>query len=128
MLVKAEYNERPAPVDYAILPEGKADIWLRKNIQQAEKEGREEGETPQTVWKADEAYMRVTATKDDIEAANFDEWWTTAEAWEYTQATAVKPQTQAERIASLEAENTALKEQLADTMDAVDFLLFGGDE
>lgn len=128
MLVKAEYNEKPAPVDYAILPEGKADIWLRKNIQQAEKEGCEEDETPQTVWKADEAYMRVTATKDDIEAADFEEWWATAEAWEYTQATATKPQTQAERIASLEAENTALKEQLADTMDAVDFLLFGGEE
>lgn len=125
MLIKAEYNEKPTPVDYAILPDGTADIWLRKNIQQTEKEAHEEGETPQTVWEADEAYMRVTATKADIEAANFEDWYTRAEAWQFPQA---KPTpTQAERIASLEAENAILKEQLASTMDAVDFLLLGGE-
>ncbi len=97
-----------------------ADLWMRKNIAEVT-----DPETGAKSYAADEAYMRTTATEAEI-TADFDAWYETASAWQ--PPVPPKTPTQEERIVALENENKQLKEQLNDTMDAVDFLLFGGEE
>lgn len=62
--MKATYNMEPEAVLYMPLPNGKADVWLRKNIQ-------ETTEDEATVWTADEVYFRTSLDKESIEA-NFE--------------------------------------------------------
>lgn len=62
--MKATYNMEPEAVLYMPLPNGKADVWLRKNIQETM-----EDET--TVWAADEVYFRTGLDRESIEA-NFE--------------------------------------------------------
>lgn len=64
--MKAYYNQEPETVSYMKLPNGKADVWLRKNIAETtDEEGR-------PVWEADEVYFRTGQDQGSIEAA-FDE-------------------------------------------------------
>lgn len=97
-----------------------ADLWMRKNITEVE-----DPETGAVSYEADEAYMRTSASRAEIEA-DFEVWYETASNWQPPQPTP-KP-TPEERIAALERENKALNEQLSSTMEAVDFLLFNGME
>ena len=121
MVTKAYYTERPDSIKYMSLPSADtADLWMRKNIAEVT-----DPETGAKSFEADEAYMRTTATQAEI-AADFDAWFETASVWE--PPVQPKTPTQEERIAALETENKQLKEQLSDTMDAVDFLLFGDEE
>ena len=121
MVTKAFYTERPAALQYMPLPGAAgADLWMRKNIAEVE-----DPETGAGGYEADEAYMRTSASRAEIEA-DFEGWYARAAEWQPPQPTP-KP-TPEERIAALEAENKALNEQLSSTMEAVDFLLFGGME
>ena len=121
MVTKAYYTERPDSIKYMSLPSADtADLWMRKNIAEVT-----DPETGAVSYEADEAYMRTNAPEADI-TANFDVWYEKASAWQ--PPVPPKKPTQEERIAALEKENKQLKEQLSDTMDAVDFLLFGGEE
>lgn len=120
MITKAYFTERPESIKFMPLPSGDADLWMRKNITEIT-----DPETHEVSYEADEAYMRTDATKAEIEA-DFEGWFETASEWQPVQPKP-KPSTE-ERIAALEKENKQLKEQLSDTMDAVDFLLFGGEE
>lgn len=120
MITKAFYTERPDSIKYMLLPSGEADLWLRKDITE-----KTDSETGAVGYEADEAYMRTSATQEDV-AADFETWFETAAAWRVPQPK--KPPTQEERIAALEAENAELKEKLSITMDAVDFILLGVDE
>lgn len=62
------------PVDYYELPNGFADVYLRKNIAESINE-----EDEQTVYEADEVYFRISGvSKEEIEA-NFDYFWEDAE-------------------------------------------------
>lgn len=72
-------------------PDGQADIWLRKNIQQEEVTPEDGGE-PYTQYTADEAHIVKAMTQEEAEAA-FDELWDEAVAAETPQD---------ERIAALE--------------------------
>lgn len=72
-------------------PDGQADIWLRKNIQQEEVTPEDGGE-PYTQYTADEAHIVKAMTQEEAEAA-FDELWDEAVAAEIPQD---------ERIAALE--------------------------
>ena len=120
MVTKAYYTERPDSIKYMSLPSADtADLWMRKNIAEVT-----DPETGAKSYEADEAYMRTTATKAEI-IADFDVWYETASAWQ--PLVPPKAPTQEERIVALENENKQLKEQLNDTMDAVDFLLFGNE-
>ena len=121
MVMKAYYTERPDSIKYMSLPSAEtADLWMRKNIAEVT-----DPETGAKSYEADEAYMRTDAPEADI-TANFDTWYEKASGWQ--PPVPPKKPTQEERIAALEKENKQLKEQLSDTMDAVDFLLFGGEE
>ena len=121
MVTKAYYTERPDSIKYMSLPSADtADLWMRKNIAEVT-----DPETGAKNYEADEAYMRTTATEAEI-TADFEAWYETASAWQ--PPVPPKEPTQEERIVALENENKQLKEQLNDTMDAVDFLLFGGEE
>lgn len=93
------------------LPTGKADVWLRKNITTTK-----DLETGETMYKADEAYMRTNVSEDKI-VANFDFWFETASKWQAYSNTNLD--TEDERITALiaevnniKAENVALAEEL----------------
>ena len=120
MQTKALYTERPAPIHYMELPTGAADLWLRKNITEVT-----DPETGAVGYEADEAYMRTNATEAEVQA-DFEGFYTLASAWE--PPVPPKPPTPEERITALEEENAELREQLNTTMEAVDFLLFNGEE
>lgn len=60
----AYYESKPDELLYMPLPDGRADVWLRKNIAQAEQDG-------QTVWTAEEVYFRTVLTKERVEV-DFD--------------------------------------------------------
>lgn len=72
-------------------PDGQADVWLRKNIQQVEVEP-EDGGDPYTQYTADEVHLVKTMTQEEAEAS-FDDLWDEAVAAETPQD---------ERIAALE--------------------------
>ena len=64
--MKAYYNQEPETVSYMPLPDGRADVWLRKNIAETtDEEGR-------PVWEADEVYFRTNLDQGSI-LAEFDE-------------------------------------------------------
>lgn len=69
--------ESPLPLDTVItsmLPGGGTDIWLRKNISQEDQ--TDENGITQTVYTADEVYLRSAETIDADEAmARFNELW-----------------------------------------------------
>lgn len=101
---KVCFTSQPPALDYLPLPNGKADVFMRKNIESAE---TEDG----TVYYADEAYMRITngsPSQAEI-VAGFDEWYDTAAAWQQPTPTK-KPDTQEARIAALEEAVEQLKE------------------
>lgn len=102
MITKACYTERPDSIKYMSLPSGGADAWMRKNITEAT-----DPETGNMSYKADEAYMRTSATEDEI-SSDFDIWFETASAWQPFIPKS-KPDTQEQRIKALTEELKALK-------------------
>lgn len=78
-------------------PDGQADVWLRRNIQEKQVEPEGEGE-PYTQYTADEVHL-VKAITEDEAVERFDELWDEAEAEETPQS---------ERIAALERMTRAL--------------------
>lgn len=69
--------ESPLPLDaveVSVLPDGGTDIWLRKNISQEDR--TDENGTEQTIYTADEVYLRSSEKIDGNNAAErFDELW-----------------------------------------------------
>lgn len=93
------------------LPADGADLWLRRNaVEVTDEDGG-------ISYEADEAYMRTEATEAEI-LADLDAYWEVAAAWEPAKTEKPAKLTQEEEIAML-------KEQLANTMAAVDYLLLG---
>lgn len=102
MITKAYFTERPESIKFMPLPSGDADLWLRKNIAEIT-----DPETGNMSYKADEAYMRTSATEDEI-SSDFDTWFETASAWQPFIPKS-KPDTQEQRIKALTEELKALK-------------------
>lgn len=71
------YNEKPEEIKYMARPDGKADAWLRANIQQVEIE--QEGVTSQK-WQADEAFVEGTELAQEEVKTNFFSLFTDATA------------------------------------------------
>lgn len=68
-MAKTMFSERPEAICYMPLPLcGKADIWLRKNIEQTT------DDDGNAVWTADEVYFRTETTRNEVEK-NFDEFF-----------------------------------------------------
>lgn len=112
MLNTTSYNERPEAIEYVQLPDApEADIWLRRNIQEATHKDDDGNVYP--VWMAEEAYMRTTAAEAEI-AANFDRFFEYAAAWDF-RSLHKPPLTADEKIALLEAQNKELTGALIDT-------------
>lgn len=78
-------------------PDGQADVWLRRNIQEKQVEPEDEG-GPYTQYTADEVHLVKAITEDEV-VERFDELWDEADAEETTQP---------ERIAALERATKAL--------------------
>ena len=118
MIKYLTFPERPEAITYVPLPDGRADIWLRKNIREFSAVEDEEGETVTVeLYAYDEAYMRAAVTLEQIEA-DFDGCFELAAAWKQVGDAAAQP-TEEERIAALERANAALSEQLCDAQLAL---------
>ena len=114
MLNYVFFNERPIELLYAALPDGKADVWIRRNIREFAADEDADGETVTvTSWVADEAYMRTKLSREEVEA-NIDGAFGIASAWQQGDDEEAYP-TDDERISTLESENKELFRQLTDT-------------
>ena len=102
--MKTQFSQKPEKIRYMQLPDGAADVWLRKNIKK--QTGEQEG-TQYTYFEADEVYFRTRDTKAEI-AADFEE---------YFAGNLPKPPAPAvpdsERIAALESAMLDLAEVIA---------------
>lgn len=77
--MKVYYDSKPDAILYQPLPDGTANVYLRKNIEQAERSTfNQDQEETQTVWTADEKNIRTELSKEDVEA-NFDQLFLTAD-------------------------------------------------
>ncbi|WP_165247455.1 hypothetical protein [Adlercreutzia sp. ZJ141] len=70
--MKAIYYMLPDAVAYMPLPDGRADVWLRKGVSESEDD---EGSV---CWECEEVYLRTTLSRDDV-VAMFDELFDSAE-------------------------------------------------
>ena len=66
--MQAIYYEEPAATSYMQLPDGRADVWLRKDITQAEDE---EGST---CWTCEGISFRTSLSQEEVEE-NLDTIW-----------------------------------------------------
>lgn len=77
--MKVYYDSKPDAILYQPLPDGTANVYLRKNIEQAERSTFNEGkEEKMTVWTADEKQVVTTMTKDEV-TANLDSLFLSAD-------------------------------------------------
>ncbi|MGF0020226.1 hypothetical protein [Acidaminococcus fermentans] len=77
--MKVYYDTEPEKILYQPLPDGTANVYLRKNITQAERSTfNEDKEEKQSVWTADEKNIKTELSKDDVEV-NFDQLFLTAD-------------------------------------------------
>ena len=77
--MKVYYDTEPAKILYQPLPDGTANVYLRKNIEQAERSTFNQGqEEKMTVWTADEKQVITTMTKDEV-TAGFDSLFLSAD-------------------------------------------------
>lgn len=77
--MKVYYDTEPEKILYQPLPDGTANVYLRKNIAQAERSiFNQDQEEKQIVWTADEKNIQTELSKDDVEA-NFDQLFLTAD-------------------------------------------------
>lgn len=82
--MKVYYDTEPEKILYQPLPDGTANVYLRKNIAQAERSTfNQDQEEKQIVWTADEKNIQTELSKDDVEA-NFDQLFLTADFSEPT--------------------------------------------
>lgn len=65
---KVDFAEEPQTILYMPLPNGEADVFLRRNIRQ------ETGEDGTEIWTAEEAQFRTDKTRDEI-VKDFDSYF-----------------------------------------------------
>ena len=75
---EVHYTAIPNDSDIMELPDGKYDVWMRKNIQQEQK--KDDQGKKYTDYTADEAYARLDV-KPEINADNFDEMYDFIAIW-----------------------------------------------
>jgi hypothetical protein len=100
---KTQFSAEPAALEYDILPTGRADVWVRRNIERVDDfidNGPDAESVPYTYWTADEAYMRTDAQRADLEADLAAAW---AAAAEWAEPTPAEPVPLEARVEALEA-------------------------
>lgn len=60
------YDQKPQAIKYNLRPDGRADVWLRKNIKEVEVQALEEGAAPSTNWQAEEEYFETDKALNTI--------------------------------------------------------------
>lgn len=60
-MIQVRYDHKPEPVRYMPLPDGKADVWIRKFI-------TEKNEEENKFWTAAEGYFRTALSRTEVEA------------------------------------------------------------
>lgn len=91
--MKVYYDSKPEAILYQPLPDGTANVYLRKNIEQAERSTfNKDKEEKMTVWTADEKQTVTTMTKAEV-TASFDSLFLSAD---------ISTPTLEERITALE--------------------------
>lgn len=103
--MKTQFSQKPEKIQYMPLPDGMADVWLRKNIAKVTVEN--DGVEPYEVYEADEVYFRTNDTKVQIEA-DFEKYFS-----ENLPKSPKPVVSESERIAALEAAVLDLAEVLA---------------
>lgn len=68
--MKVQFTNEPSAVMYMALPDGGADVWLRKNIEKATVE--KDGEEPYEMYEADEVYLHTNESESYVNA-HFEE-------------------------------------------------------
>lgn len=109
MVFTVLYDSKPEAVMYCRLKDGTADVWLRKNIRNAETVagiGEDAAETAGRGWEAEEVYFRTPLTEETVQQ-QFDLLYETEAARETEESTAsAEPEEHAqqdnEKIAELE--------------------------
>lgn len=126
MSVRTQSSVEFEKITYMALPDGNADVWLHKNIEQVtDDEGNE-------MWEADEVYLRTALTKSEV-SSSFSKIFKDPESYalvvqteEEAEASAIEALTArveelealTARVATLEASVTAIEEKTvsADTV------------
>ena len=67
--MKVQFSDKPSAIMYMALPDGGADVWLRKNITQVTIEGP--NAEPSQIYEADEVYFRTNESLNYVEE-NFE--------------------------------------------------------
>lgn len=66
--MRAEFTTMPARIMYMPLPEGGADVWLRKNIVESE------DEDGNVIFTADEVYIRISDSEEYV-SEHFEDYF-----------------------------------------------------
>lgn len=103
--MKTVYNMKPDTIQYMPLPDGQADVWLRKNIEETRDEEKN------TVWEADEVYFRTSLDKESIAAA-FEAMFLNGGETKINEETTNQP-TVEERLDAIEAAIMEIAEVMA---------------
>lgn len=70
-MLLAMYNQQPDNLTYMALPNGEADVWMRKDVHEVEQEY--DGEKLKA-WECKEVYFHTTLSKAEVEA-DFEKLW-----------------------------------------------------
>lgn len=104
--MKAFYNQEPGAISYMQLPDGRADVWLRKNIiETTDEEGN-------AIWQADEVYFRTDQDQESIMEA-FETLFANGGETKTSEAPASQP-TIEDRLDAVEAAIMELAEVMID--------------
>ena len=107
--MKAIYYEEPGTLRYMPLPDGQADVWLRREIAAvSDEDGR-------TCWECEEVHARVRMTEEAV-LAHADEIWT---------GQAPEPPTTEERVSEVEEGYAMVMDALAELSEVVSGLMGG---
>lgn len=72
-------NNKPDAITYEPLPDGMANVYLRKDIEQVEQTSYQDGELQmQKIWRYREKRIVTNLTKEEVEA-NFEQLYLTAD-------------------------------------------------
>lgn len=87
---RTQSNAELTAIQYMPLPDGTADVWLRKNIEAVT------GEEGETYYEADEVYLRTELSLEEVQD-KFDDVFESPEGY------AIKAETEDEPASDLEA-------------------------
>jgi hypothetical protein len=106
-----EHTTEPEALLYMPLPDGHADVWLRRDIQEVDVEPTSEDAEQTKQWQSDEVYLRTDMSRDEVES-RFDE------LFDYREPETVE-QTIDERVSALEQTALDIQEAQAELYEAL---------